>query len=48
MYGGENCFAGIGNYMMRGDSALNVLKRRFANSEISQEEYLAKKAALSR
>ncbi len=29
------------------DSALELLKRRFANSEISEEEYLSKKEMLS-
>ncbi len=34
------------NYNTQSDGALDVLKRRFANSEISQEEYLAKKETL--
>ncbi len=33
-------------YSTQSDGALDVLKRRFANSEISQEEYLAKKETL--
>jgi len=31
---------------LQSNDALGVLKRRFANSEISQEEYLAKKETL--
>jgi len=31
----------------QGDDALEILKKRFANSEISEEEYLAKKNTLS-
>lgn len=34
-------------FQPQGDSALDVLKKRFANSEISEEEYLAKKQTLS-
>ncbi len=35
-------------FQPQGDSALDILKRRFANSEINEEEYLAKKDALSK
>ena len=31
----------------QGESALNILKKRFANGEISEEDYLAKKNTLS-
>ena len=36
------------NQVFLGDVALDVLKKRFANSEISEEEYLAKKMTLSK
>ncbi len=39
---------GNNNQIFQNDGALDVLKRRFANSEISEEEYLAKKGILSR
>lgn len=32
----------------REDSALEILKKRFANSEVSEEEYLAKKKFLEK
>ncbi len=35
-------------FQSQNDSALEVLKRRFANSEISEDEYLAKKEALAK
>ncbi len=34
-------------FQSQSESALDILKRRFANSEISEEEYLAKKKTLS-
>ena len=39
--------SGNNNQILQSDGALDVLKKRFANSEISEEEYLAKKTALS-
>ena len=32
----------------QGDNALEILKKRFANSEISEDEYVAKKATLAK
>ncbi len=37
---------GSNNKSFQSDVALDVLKKRFANSEISKEEYLAKKEIL--
>ena len=34
------------NLPSREDNAIEILKKRFANSEISEEEYLAKRKAL--
>ena len=39
---------GNNNQVFQSDGALDVLKRRFTNSEISEEEYLSKKVTLSR
>jgi len=36
------------NQVFLGDVALDVLKKRFANSEISEEEYISKKMTLSK
>ncbi|WP_458700297.1 SHOCT domain-containing protein [Sulfurospirillum sp. 1307] len=40
-------FKNNNNYQPKEDNALDVLKKRFANSEISEEEYLSKKQILN-
>ncbi len=42
-----NTNSGNQTFQPQDDTALDILKRRFANSEISEEEYLAKKSTLS-
>ena len=39
---------GNNNQPSHSDDSLGVLKKRFANSEISEEEYLSKKETLSK
>jgi len=38
----------VNNQSPYNEGALDILKKRFANSEISEDEYLAKKSALSK